>query len=210
MTYMTVTSNINQLIFVLLSAYLCSCSVARQIGEAKRFARCEFRMTTVKNLELGGVDIQHVRSIKDLNLGRAAKLTAALTEKTLPLSFDLNLEATNPNDKPAAMNRLEWRLFIDGREFVAGTLDHRIDVAPQSSTEFPVGIQVDLKEILRGESRDAILKLAFNLVGEGDRPSNVLLKIKPTVVVAGIEVDYPGYFDAKAKVDAQTMKGELK
>lgn len=194
------------ILFLFLSVSLFSCSIARQIGEAKRFARCEFRMTTVKNLELGGVDIQHVRSIKDLNLGRAAKLTAALTEKTLPLSFDLNLEATNPNDKTAAMNRLEWRLFIDGREFVAGTLDHRIDVAPLSSTEFPVHIHVDVKDVLRGESRDAILKLAFNLVGEGDQPSNVLLKIKPTVVVAGIEVDYPGYFDVKAKVDAESRR----
>lgn len=196
----------NRLIFYMLTACFCSCSVARQIGEAKRFARCKFRMTTVKNLELGGVNIQYVRSLKDLSLTKAAKLTAALTEKTLPLSFDLNLEATNPNDQAAAMNRLEWRLFIDSVELVAGNLDHRIDVAPGSSTEFPVGIRLDLKKALRGQSRDAILKLAFNLVGEGDQPSNILLKIKPTVVVAGIEVDYPGYFDVRTKVDAETMK----
>jgi len=183
-----------------------SCSVMKQVEQAKQFAKCEFHMTTIKNLELGGVNIQHVRSIKDLSLSKAARLTAALTEKTLPLSFNLNLEARNPNDQTAAMNKLEWRLFVDEKELVAGQLDDRIEVLANASAEFPVAINMDLKKVLSGDSRDAVLKLAFNLVGEGDQPSNILLKIKPTVVVAGIPINYPGYFEVKAKVDADTMK----
>ncbi len=195
----------HRVMWVILGFFI-SCGIMKQVEQAKRFAKCEFHMTTIKNLELGGVNIQHVRKLKDLSLSKAARLTAALTEKTLPLSFDLNLEATNPNEQPAAMNKLEWRLFVDDKELVAGQLEDRIEVPSQASTEFPVAIDMDLKKVLGGESRDAFLNLAFNLVGEGDRPSHILLKIKPSVMVAGISIDYPGYFEVKAKVDADSMK----
>lgn len=185
---------------------LSSCGVVQQVQQAKRFAKCEFRMTTIQQLELGGVNIQRVRSLKDLSLTKAARLTAALTEKTLPLTFDLNVESSNPNAETAALNKLEWRLFIDEKEMMAGEMPNRIEIPAHASAEFPIAISVDLKKVLSGEKKDAVLTLAFNLVGEGDRPSNILLQIKPTIVVAGVAMDYPGYFDVKARVDADTVK----
>ena len=195
-----------KLLLVLLSAVFLGCGVARQIQEAKNFAKCEFRIRSVEGTRLGDVKIQNVKSLKDLSMKKAAEIAMVLGSDKIPLSFTLNLQAKNPNAETASMNKLEWILFIDEHEMVAGVLDQKVEITQNQVAEIPIVISADLREALRGKSRDAIVNLAFNVAGQGDNPTHILLKVKPSIEIAGYIIQYPGYIDVKMDFTAEQGK----
>ncbi len=192
---------------VLMLAFLVAgCGVAKQIQEAKNFAKCEFKIASVEGTRLGDVKIHNVKSLKDLSLKKAAEIANVLGSKSIPLSFTLNLQAKNPNTETAAMNKLEWILFIDEHEMVSGVLDQKVEIVPAQVAEIPIQITADLKEALKGKSRDAMVNLAFNVAGQGDNPTHILLKVKPSIDIAGYTLTYPGYIDVRMEFTAEEGK----
>jgi len=187
------------LLGVIVSALtLSSCDVLQQIGEMATFARCEFRLSTVEGITLGGVNVQKVSNLNQLNLQDAARLTAALASGQLPLDLTLNVQVKNPNTSAASLNRLEWILFIDDIQMVSGLNQNTVNIPPQNGTAtLPLRISVDLKKALSGRSGDALLNFGLNLAGAGNRPTRIMLKAKPSIVVAGNTVPYPGYLSIR-------------
>lgn len=190
----------------LFTVWLTSCSVAKQIDMAKTFAKCDFSLQNIENMQLADVKIQNVKSVKDLSLKKAVQLTEALNKKNLPLTFTLNLSVENPNEKPAGMNRLEWIVLIDNNEIVRGALDQIVEILPDSDAIVPLNIEMDLKKSFSSESAESLMKLAFNLAGEGDKPTRITVKVKPTINIAGLNIEYPGYIDVKTKVTSEQGK----
>ena len=189
----------------LLSILLTGCGVARQVEEAKSFARCEFRFVKVERVIVGDVDVTRVKSLKDLSFKKMTKLVEAASEAQLPLDMTVAIEASNPNPKEAALNALEWIALVDGQEIGRGALETRVEVPAQGVTIFPVHVTADLKA--RGGSAEALLNLAFNLSGEGRKASDILFKIKPTIEIAGVSIPYPGYIEIHREVTAKEGKG---
>lgn len=167
------------------------CSVLRQAEEARAFARCRFRLESVSSLRLAGIDVQNVASRSQLSLVDAGRLALALANNALPLTFRLNLEAQNPNSNAAAMNQMSWTLFIDQIEMLSGSLNERVEIAPNGSTIVPLDISVDLFKALSGQSVETIANFAFNLAGEGGKPTRMMLRIKPTLNILGSNFSYP-------------------
>ncbi|MEK7767399.1 MAG: hypothetical protein AAB368_14310, partial [bacterium] len=170
------------------------CGVVEQIQQLKAFSRCEFRLASVQDTALAGFAIQGKTSLKDFSPLDAFKVQAALRRKELPLAFTLNVEAKNPNDQPAAMNKLAWILLVDGTELTSGLLDRRVEVGANGGVStVPLTVAVDLRQVLSGKALDSMLTLAFNVAGLGAHPTRITLQAKPTVLVAGQPVEYPGY-----------------
>ena len=92
-------------LFLVIVLSLGSC---RSFREMRSLTKCKFRIATVKNIELAGVNIQNVRRFSDLGIRDAARATTALISGNLGLSMLINVEVKNPNKTTAAMNRLEW------------------------------------------------------------------------------------------------------
>ena len=181
-------------LFCTALATLGACGVVRQVNELKNFARCDFRLKTMENTTLGGVDVQQIRSLADLNLLQAGKIAAAYAGGSLPLDFILNVDVKNPNANPAAMNRMEWILLIDDVEITNGNLADRIEIAPNSGiTTLPIRIRADLRKALTGKSSESTINFGLNLVGAGNRPSRMTLKVKPSIMVGNTPINYPGY-----------------
>lgn len=183
------------LALLLLTAFLLtSCDVLKQIGEMAAFTRCEFRLSTVENLSLAGVNIQQKKNFSDLNFADAARLTAAFVGGELPLDLTLNVQVKNPNQSQASLNKLEWILLIDGIEMISGLNQQKVTVPAGGGTAIlPLRIGVDLKKALSGKSKDAILNFGFNLAGAGNKPTRITLKAKPSVMVGNQIVTYPNY-----------------
>jgi len=168
-----------------------SCASLRELAA---FSKCQFRMDKLTNPNLAGVRIDNKRSLSDLNLIDAGKVTAAFLTGHLPLSFTLNVQAKNPNSTLAAINKLDWIAMLDDVQMASGTLNNRIEIAPNNGqTNIPITISVDLKEILSGRSKDALTNLAFNLTDQNGQPTKVKLKVKPTLMFGSVPVNYPGY-----------------
>lgn len=166
----------------------------RQIKELQSFAKCDFRLATVENTTLAGVNVQQVRSIRDLNFAQAAKITQSYAGGSLPLNLVVNLQVKNPNATTAAMNSVDWIMLIDDKEIVDGTLNERIQIEPNGGVStLPIRISADLRKILNSMPADEAVNMGLGLTGNGDKPTRITLKVKPSIMVGQTVVKYPGF-----------------
>ena len=158
------------------------------------FAKCDFRLNTVDNIRLAGVNVQKVKNLSEINILDVAKITAALVNNTLPLSLTLNYDVRNPNKQKAVMNAMAWIFYIDNVEMTRGQMNQRVEVMPNNGiATMPLQLSVDLKKVLTGRSLDAVKNFGLNLAGAGNKPTRITLKVKPTIVVSGMSIIYPDY-----------------
>ncbi|MBW6492671.1 MAG: hypothetical protein K0B15_15920 [Lentimicrobium sp.] len=182
-------------VILIITIFMSGCEILNQAQQMTNLTKCEFRLSSVDQLRLAGVDIQQINQLSDLRLMDAAKITAAAASGgSLPLNFTLNVEAKNPNTAMAGLNRLDWILLIDDIEMVSGVNDQRVQIpANGGTTNIPLTIGINLKEALKGKSADAIANFGLNLAGTGNRPTRITLKAKPTIMVGSQTISYPGY-----------------
>ena len=163
------------------------------IKELTNFAKCKFRYTNITQTQVAGVDVTKVMNYRDLNFTDAAKVTANMVQGKLPLNFTINLQVNNPHTELAALNKLDWIAFIDNKELVNGVLNKRVEIPGGQTTTLPLTVSADLIQAFKGESKDKIPTYAFGLADASGKPKRVGMKVKPTIVVAGISFAYPGW-----------------
>lgn len=169
--------------------------LAKQVGAAKGFADCQFRLQSVREVSLHGVPAAELASLGQL----ALKLGSAFNEEEFWLRFKLNIEVRNPNPVPASLNRVEWILLLDDVEMVRGLVNEKIELprGPVSIAQLPIKIEVDLKKAFSRQSMAALFNLAVNFSGMGDRPTRLMARIRPTVEIAGLSYEFGNYVDVK-------------
>ncbi len=161
-------------------------------------AKCDFRLVSVEDVNIAGVMIQNIKSLSDLGFLDMAKIMALLVSPTVPLSLQLNVEGRNPNTEQAGLNRLEWILYIDDVQMTSGIVDRPVTIPANNGTAIiPFQIGLDLKQALQGRSAEALLNFCMNLSGAGDMPTRFKIKLKPTIIIGGTPVSYPGYITVK-------------
>ena len=172
-----------------------SCSFLKEIST---LGKCEFKMGTLEQPLIAGIDVSSIKSFSDLSFIDVGIIGAAVLKGELPLSFTLNVEARNPNPVTAALNRLEYIAYIDDVEIAAGALDQRVEIAPNGgTTNIPLRLSTDLVRILNKDSRSALFNFGLNLADASNKPTRVTLKVKPTIMVGMAELQYPGYFNVR-------------
>lgn len=180
-------------LFLVLSMLFTGCEVTRQAKLASNLANCDFRIRSVEKVNLAGVELQDVKSVSDLGISEMAQIMAGFASPMLPLSLQLNLEGRNPNATDAGLNRLEWILFIDEIQMASGILDKPFTIPALGTTNIPVDVGLDLKPVLSGKSGTIMLNFCMNLAGVGNTPTRFRIKLRPTIMVAGRALKYPGY-----------------
>ncbi|MDD3739576.1 MAG: hypothetical protein PHP31_09835 [Lentimicrobiaceae bacterium] len=185
-------------IFFISVLIFTSCDSLMQVAHMANLAKCEFKLNDVSNLTLANVNFQNVKSASDISIADYARLTNAIFQGNLPLSFTLNVGVKNPNNQKAGVTALDWILFIDDIEMTRGILSQSYTINANSIGTIPVNMNFDLKQVLSGKSGEAVLNFAYNLLDVGNKPTRFMLKLKPTINVAGFPVEYPGgYFEVK-------------
>jgi hypothetical protein len=187
-------------IFIATVLSIQSCDILQQMVT---FTKCEFKMNSLTDTRLVGVDIQNKHSFSDLSFMDAANATKTFLSGELPLSFNLNIATKNPNASTAAMQKMEWIVYIDDIKMTTGIVDQPISIPPGETRNLPIMVKLDLKKILNNKTKSALLNFGFNLADAGNYPTRVRLDIKPTIDVAGIPIEYPGYFSLKKEFGSQ-------
>ncbi len=188
----------NNLLTVFIATLIIVGSSCNQLKEVTTLSKCQFKLASIQEIQLAGVNIQNLTDFSQLNLQNAAKITAAVADGRLPLSFTLNVDVKNPNITKASLNSLDWILIIDDIEMLNGTVNQKFEVAPSGGiTTVPVKMEMDLKQILKGKSGEALLNFGFNLVGAGNKPTRITLKAKPSIMIGGRAIQYPGYINIR-------------
>lgn len=183
------------LIIIFATIAVNSCNFLKEISA---LGKCEFRVTTLDDPEIAGVDVSQIRSFTDLSFVDMGIISASFLKGDLPLSFTLNVEVRNPNPATAALNGLEYLAFIDDVEVASGQLDRRVEIPANGGvTSIPLRLNTDLIDIMKKDSRQALVNFGLNLADAGNRPTRVSIKVKPTILVGAMEINYPGYFTVK-------------
>ena len=168
-----------------------SCSYLKELSALKE---CEFRVGTLENPVLAGVDLKKVVTVKDFSINQTGKITKSFLLGTLPLSFVLNVEAKNPNQINASLNRLEYLAFIDDVQIASGAMEEHV-VIPSGGgiANIPLKVETDVFNLLKKEPLNSLLNWGLNLADEGDRSVRISIKIKPWIHIGSKDHEYPGY-----------------
>ena len=172
---------------------LVSCDVLNQVAQMANFANCKFNFNNVNQIQMLGVDLSKGMTKQDLNVSQLLSLTNALMNRSLPVSFNVNVDVRNPNSIAAAMAKMDYIVTLNGKQVISTTLNQSVNVPANSSNTVSIPITTDLFQLFSGESADAIVNLAFKLAGASSDPVNVGLKVKPYISINGQQLAYPDY-----------------
>jgi LEA14-like dessication related protein len=199
-----ITQTVLYLAFPAMIVLAAACSVIQQGQQMAALAKCDFRIQSVSNITLMGVNVQTIKSVSDLSLFDAQKLIRNVTASQVPLNATVNVQAKNPNDRTAGMTKLEWILFIDDIQMTQGNIAQNITIPPNNGEAvIPVNFSVDLKKVLQGKSGDALINFGLNLAGVGSKPTRFLIKLKPTIMIGSQGIVYPGYINVRTEYTSQ-------
>lgn len=168
---------------------LTACATLQQLTALQRV---DFTLQGVSDVRLAGVDFTRVRSFSDLSLSDAAALAAAVQDRDLPLSLQLDVQGLNPvdNNADARLVEMDWTLFLEDRETVSGVLDREIVLPRGEPTPVPVGVELNLVEFYEGNAQD-LFELGLSLAGMGGEPKEVAVEVLPTVQTSLGPIRYP-------------------
>ena len=181
------------LMILLVMMGLASCDVLNQVAQMANFANCSFNFNSVNQIQMLGINLSRGMSKTDLNAAQLLNLANSIMQKKLPVTFNVNVDVTNPNSIAAAMTKMDYILTLNGKQVISTSMNNAINVPANSSNMVSIPISTDLFQLFSGESADAIVNLAFKLAGASSQPVNVGLKVKPYIIINGQQLAYPDY-----------------
>lgn len=181
------------LIILFVTMGLASCDVVNQVAQMANFANCTFNFNSLNQIQMLGIDLSRGMTKESLNIAQGLSLVNAISNRKLPVSFNVNLNVSNPNTIAASMSKMDYILTLNGKEVISTTLNNAINVPANSSNVVSIPITTDLFQLFSGESADAIVNLAFKLAGASSNPVNVGLKVKPYIRIGNTQLPYPDY-----------------
>ena len=181
------------LLVLFVTMGLASCDVLTQVAQMANFANCKFNFNSVDQIQMLGVNLSKGMSKSDLNAAQLLSLANALMKRELPVTFNVNVDVSNPNSMAASMTKMDYILSLNGKQVISTTMSNAVNVPANSSSIVSIPITTDLFQLFSGESAEAIVNLAFKLAGASSDPVNVGLKVKPYITINGQQLAYPDY-----------------
>lgn len=211
--YIVMKKHIWMAAIVLVAAVMAGCGVSRQVSEAKVFGDCKYNIASVDSVYLAGIDIRefkNIRSFNDFDLARYPGLAMGLLRKNVPLNLRVNVDITNPTKKRAAINQLEYKVMLAENEIFNGFLSQLIEVLPGTTpTRVPVSLQTNAYQLISNDqTRDQFVNMVMALTGKSEaKPTKLVVKVRPTLDIAGKQVNYPGYITFEKEITSQMITG---
>ncbi len=182
-------------IYLLLFTVMTLMSSCKELaGMAGLVTNCKFSLAGIVDYEVAGFDPNGKQNITDFSFLDATKITNALLEKDLPISMTINVRVDN-NGSDVFLNKIEWIALMDDKEMFQGKMMDQVSIPAQGSGMVPLHLDLNLFEVLKGETGTKVLKTALSLIN-GDQPSEgakLTFKVKPTYTIAGSEWQHPDY-----------------
>lgn len=179
--------------------------ITRQKEEGQNFKNCTFALQAVEQATLGGVDVTSVRSPADLSPGDRARVLAAYAAGTLPLNLRMRLQVTNPNAALAALNALDYKILVDGREIATGATTERLEVPGNSTATVVLPVNADVRQAVAAGGLESVGNFALGLADRNRQPTRLSIAIRPTVKFLGATLKSPDYITVDKDVTARQL-----
>jgi LEA14-like dessication related protein len=178
------------LVICLAAVTLFSCGVNKQAQQIKALEKCTYRVVSASNISVAGTDVKRLMNNQDINLGSLPALAFGLLRKDVPLRATIDMEINNPAGNLAAINQFEYKVLINNQELAEGFVDRQISIAAGQTVVVPVAVNVNVYQFI---SNTRVMSEISDFLRGGDRKGLVTLKIKPSIMVGGTLIKYPGY-----------------
>ena len=197
----------NKIFFIFLfTAVLSSCSINKQAQQIKALEKCEYRLIDANNITLAGTDVKKLIAGKSFNLINAPALALAFLRQDIPLRADLNLEIKNPSNSLAAINNFEYIILINKQEVVNGTVDQRVSIPAGQTSVVPLLLNTNIYKFLsNGKILDDVTQFLTSASNGTEAKGLVTIKIKPSIMVGGSLVKYPGYITIDKEISSKIL-----
>jgi LEA14-like dessication related protein len=132
---------------------------------------------------------------KKLSASDMLKIAPMLTGKptSVPMSLQVGVDVTNPNNAEAVMQGVQYILSIDGVQLTTGQVNTPVSVPGSSTRMMPLDIGFDLAVLLNGQSKDVAVNIIKNLAGINNAKSKVKFDIKPSFKLGNQILTSPSY-----------------
>ena len=190
MTNPTFSASLKPFLLLLVASFSLSCTTIQSLTNLKKV---DFAIDRVSDTVLNGVAIDDISSFDKLGPSDALKILQGVTTKSLPLSMIINVEGDNPaeNNVVAKLVKMDWTLFLEGKETVSGSFNEVIEFVPGAKTNIPVDVEVDLYSFFSSNARE-LFNIATSIAGVGNsEPTEIYLKARPTISTAIGPITYP-------------------
>ena len=181
------------LIILFVAMGLSSCDLLNQVAQMANFANCTFDFNNVNDIQMLGIDLSKGMTKDNLNIAQGLALVNAISNRTLPVTFNVNLDVNNPNSIAASMAKMDYIISLNGKEVISTTMNKSINVPANSTNMITIPISTDLFQLFSGESADAIVNLDFKLAGANSDPVNLGIKVKPYITINNTQLAYPDF-----------------
>ena len=197
----------NKIFFgLLLVVGLGSCSVNKQAQQIKALEKCDYKLINASNITVAGTDVQKIIKGSNIDLSSLPSLALGYLRKDIPLRANLNLEISNPSTTLAAINNFDYIILINKQEIANGTVDQRVSIDAGQTTRVPVQLNANIYKFLAdGNILSDITDFVKAANGVTEKKGMVTLKIRPSIMVGGGLVKYPGYITIDKEVSSKIL-----
>jgi len=182
------------------------CGVNKQAQQIKALENCKYRVISATNISVAGTDVKRLMNNQNINLGSLPALAFGLLRKDVPLRANLNMEINNPSGNVAAINQFEYKILINNQELADGFVDQLVTVSPGQSVVVPVAVNVNIYQFISNtQVMGQITDFLRGGAGGAERKGLVTLKVRPSIMVGGALIKYPGYITINKEFSSKVL-----
>ena len=152
----------NLLLSIIIGLICCVSISCKTVQQTKNLKDCSYNVVGISSINAGNVEIDGKTSFKDFSANDVAGLSKLLMNKQLPISFTATVAVSNPNDKPAALQSLDWILLMKGQEIARGFLPNTIHINPREKVMVEIPVNTDLSKLLATYSMQELSAMIFS------------------------------------------------
>lgn len=178
-----------------------SCGIKDQKNEIENLSKCKFQIKSFKEVSIAGTPLQKIVDKGSLDITRLPNIAIAALQQNIPLEGIINLEITNPTNSKASINEFDYIIFFENQQLASGIVDQIIHVPADETIVVPLKIKGDIYNMIFGNDK-ALLNF---LLGDNSSKANFTIKVKPTFVIAGQKIKYPGYISIDKELTREIL-----
>lgn len=177
-------------LLIIMAIFISCDSVQKSLSGTYNMINCEYNYKSISGLTVSGINLSNGLSVTSI-----PKVTSILSgnASSIPLNFTLNLDVKNPNSSAAMMNGLQYIISVDDIQLTTGSLNQALSVESGQTKTLPIAIGVDLATLMKNNSKDAVVNIAKNFIGIGNKESKVFVQLKPTFLIGNVPITSPSY-----------------
>lgn len=192
--------------FLLLLIGLSACNINKQAQQIKALEKCDYKLIDATQVSLAGTDIRKLINEQSVSLVNVPALALGYLRKDIPLRATLNLEISNPSGTLAAINNFEYKILINQQEIATGTVDQRVSIDAGQRVQVPVQLNANVYPFVSNNKIMGDIGDFLSSASKGaEKKGMVTLKIKPSIMVGGNLVKYPGFITIDKEISNKIL-----